>query len=286
MAHHGLSGKGMFRPAALGAAAALCLIAGCGSVTRIDDQLEFHEQVLAAEVPVLVQFSKAGCSTCVMLEPQLQRLVADYGRRAKFAECQVEDLFFNVRQPDLKRQYDIRLYPTVILYADGQELRWSPARGRISTGAGGRRRPSGSGTASRGGARRAASRLRPSEPPRDRSVPSPQESGEEPVAAAAQGRAPVTAFLADDRRQAELPQPHADFRVYVDRQAEAADGVVLVRVEPGRDHQELRAEPPDGPAVGVLTRWRPSGRLVTLSALTEGPRKDERWHCWKSRTCG
>ena len=50
----------------------------------------FDEEVLQSDVPVLVDFWAPWCPPCMMLKPELERLAADLGERAKIALINVD----------------------------------------------------------------------------------------------------------------------------------------------------------------------------------------------------
>ena len=60
----------------------------------------FDEEVLQSDVPVLVDFWAPWCPPCMMLKPELERLAADLGERAKIALINVEE------EPELAGMFD------------------------------------------------------------------------------------------------------------------------------------------------------------------------------------
>ncbi|MCE5327802.1 MAG: thioredoxin family protein [Planctomycetaceae bacterium] len=97
---------------------------GGGSLTAVDSST-FDSQVLGADKPVLVEFYKAGCPTCLALEPGLDQLAQEYQGRVIFAQFKVYEWYFGQPAPEIKDRYDIWWTPTVILFVKGQERhRW------------------------------------------------------------------------------------------------------------------------------------------------------------------
>jgi thioredoxin 1 len=110
---------------ALVACAAL-LGCGGGKVTAIENEAQFNEVVLKNPQPVLVDFYKGGCPTCVALDGTMDKLADEYRGRATIAKFQIMTAVFVVRSSELKHRYDISFYPTAILFVNGQEQqRWS-----------------------------------------------------------------------------------------------------------------------------------------------------------------
>jgi thioredoxin 1 len=114
--------------AGLIAVALAALVAGgCGgnSLKPINNETEFQEQVIQAKQPVIVDFYKGGCPTCVALAPTLDELEADYGDRVFFAKFEIMKPWFAVTSETLKKEHRIAYFPTVLLFVDGQEKkRW------------------------------------------------------------------------------------------------------------------------------------------------------------------
>ena len=104
------------------------LAAGCASpgpekalVIRSTEQ--FDREVLGSGKPALVLFSKQGCAPCAPLYGTMDQLAAEYRGRAVVAKHMVLTFFFFAPAPKLKARYNIRLVPTVILFADRQPRR-------------------------------------------------------------------------------------------------------------------------------------------------------------------
>jgi thioredoxin 1 len=81
----------------------------------IVDELSFPDEVLAAGVPVLVEFSGAWCGPCRALEPVLQRLSNEANGRFKVAKVDMDD------SPRLVAKYGVRGAPTVMVFVNGEE---------------------------------------------------------------------------------------------------------------------------------------------------------------------
>ncbi len=119
---------GIRRGSAVAAFAALAVLAGgCagGKVTRIADEAAFQKIVLGADQPVLVDFYKGGCATCIPLDGVMDQLVEDYKGRAVVAKFETMTGFFGIPSRQIKEKYDIVFFPTAILFVNGQEKkRW------------------------------------------------------------------------------------------------------------------------------------------------------------------
>ena len=79
---------------------------------------DFAERVLAfsATVPVLVDFWADWCPPCRALTPVLERLVAEYQGRFVLAKVDADE---NMK---LAGRYQLRGFPTVILFMNGQPV--------------------------------------------------------------------------------------------------------------------------------------------------------------------
>lgn len=95
-------------------------------LTTITDTADFEERILRADRPAVVVFSKGGCPTCLLLHPSLRRLAEEYHDRVLFAAFELMKPYFVVTAKDIRQQYHIAYYPTVILFSGGQERkRWT-----------------------------------------------------------------------------------------------------------------------------------------------------------------
>lgn len=114
--------------AALSVCAVLVLAAaGCsGKVRYIKDEADFQEQVIQAKQPILVDFFKAGCASCMFLDPVMDELAEEYDGRVVVAKFELMRFWLEITSISLWKQYRIGLYPTVVLFVDGQEKkRWA-----------------------------------------------------------------------------------------------------------------------------------------------------------------
>ncbi len=113
---------------AMAACVVLSLLAtGCAGhkVTRIADADAFQEIVINSDKPVLVDFYKGGCATCIPLDGIMDRLVDEYRGRAVVAKFETMTGFFSVPSRAIKQRHDIVFFPTAILFVKGQEKkRW------------------------------------------------------------------------------------------------------------------------------------------------------------------
>lgn len=101
----------------------LWLAGGCAKNLRhLQNIDEFAEQVLLSDKPVLVEFYKGGCPTCLGLEPGLDRLAEEYKGRVEFVRFELMTPIFAVTSPELKDQYKVSFFPTVLLF-DQAEVR-------------------------------------------------------------------------------------------------------------------------------------------------------------------
>ncbi len=80
---------------------------------------DFNEQVLQAshQIPVIVDLWAAWCSPCVVIAPLLQKLIEECDGRLKLARVEVDE----GENMKLAGQYQVRGFPTVILFINGEE---------------------------------------------------------------------------------------------------------------------------------------------------------------------
>ena len=106
------------------ASAILSFVAGgCadGSATHLRDAAEVKQVVLQGDKPVLVDFYKGGCPSCIALDGLIDKLAEEYAGRVTVAKFRLVQPYFVVTSPELKDKYAISAFPTVILFVNGQE---------------------------------------------------------------------------------------------------------------------------------------------------------------------
>jgi thioredoxin 1 len=123
-----VAGAESYCGSAVGTCVVLALLAtGCAGnkVTRIADEDAFQKIVINSDKPVLVDFYKGGCATCIPLDGVMDQLVEEYRGRAVVAKFETMTAFFDVPSREIKHRYDIVFFPTAILFVNGQEKkRW------------------------------------------------------------------------------------------------------------------------------------------------------------------
>jgi thioredoxin 1 len=95
-----------------------------GSIGEVTDQ-DFKDTVLAAEVPVLVDFWAEWCVPCHMVSPVVEEIAREKGGALRVAKLNVDD------NPEVARQFGVMSIPTLILFVGGEEkARVVGARGK------------------------------------------------------------------------------------------------------------------------------------------------------------
>ena len=77
---------------------------------------EFEQDVLKADLPVMVDFWAEWCGPCKAVSPMVEELAEEYGGRVKFVKLDTEE---NFDAPDL---YGIRSLPTLLVFKGGQQV--------------------------------------------------------------------------------------------------------------------------------------------------------------------
>lgn len=77
-------------------------------------QNDFEREVLLSRQPVLVVFSAPWCVYCRRLAPALERLAEKYDGRLCVRSVNIDDA------PDLEREYDVRVVPTLLRFEGGE----------------------------------------------------------------------------------------------------------------------------------------------------------------------
>lgn len=90
--------------------------------TSADKALEssdasFDQDVLKAEVPVMVDFGASWCVPCKNMSPIIDKLAKDYSGRVKFVKIDVE------KNPIVRDKYEIQSLPTFVVFRGGQKMK-------------------------------------------------------------------------------------------------------------------------------------------------------------------
>ena len=76
----------------------------------------FDDEVIQADMPVVVDFWAEWCGPCQMLAPVVEKLATEYKGRLKFAKVDVD------ANPQTPGSYGIRGIPTMIIFRGGEEV--------------------------------------------------------------------------------------------------------------------------------------------------------------------
>ena len=86
-----------------------------GAVMEISES-QFEQEVLKAEIPVLVDFWAPWCGPCKMLGPVLEEVAAANDSRLKVVKVNVDE------NPDLAQKYEVMGIPAMFLFKNGQVI--------------------------------------------------------------------------------------------------------------------------------------------------------------------
>ncbi|MBB5022466.1 thioredoxin [Desulfurispira natronophila] len=81
-------------------------------LTFTDDA--FESDVIASDVPVLVDFWASWCAPCRMLAPTIDALATEFEGKAKVGKVNVDE------NPGTSQKYGVRSIPTIMIFKGGQ----------------------------------------------------------------------------------------------------------------------------------------------------------------------
>lgn len=109
-------------------AGGLLLMGGCdqgGSLPDIATVADFNRVISTSDRPVMIDFYKENCPTCVIQEDVLHRVAQEYGDRVVFAKFKIREATMMGSNPGFMEKYNLLWVPTTILFVNGRERqRW------------------------------------------------------------------------------------------------------------------------------------------------------------------
>ena len=79
----------------------------------------FESEVIASEIPVLVDFWATWCGPCKMLGPVISQIADEYEGKVKVGKVNVDE------EEELAARYGIQSIPTVLLFKGGEVVEQS-----------------------------------------------------------------------------------------------------------------------------------------------------------------
>ena len=83
------------------------------NVLPVND-LNFDDQVVNSDVPVLVDFTATWCGPCRQIAPLVDQLADEYEGRAKVVKLDIDE------SPNTARRFSIRGVPTILVFKGGE----------------------------------------------------------------------------------------------------------------------------------------------------------------------
>ena len=81
---------------------------------KVFTDVNFEEEVLKSDKPVLVDFWAEWCAPCRMMAPAVDAVAQEYAERAKVGKVNVDE------NQSVTSRYNIRGIPTLLLFNKGQ----------------------------------------------------------------------------------------------------------------------------------------------------------------------
>ncbi len=80
-------------------------------------KFNFNDEVLTADVPVVVDFWATWCGPCKMIAPVIEQLAEELDGKVKVGKVNVDE------QMELAMEYKIEVIPTLIYFKDGKVVK-------------------------------------------------------------------------------------------------------------------------------------------------------------------
>ena len=75
----------------------------------------FDEEVLGADIPVLVDFYADWCGPCKMMAPVVEQLAEEYEGKIKVGKCNIDE------EEEIRARYSVMSIPTMKIFVKGEE---------------------------------------------------------------------------------------------------------------------------------------------------------------------
>lgn len=85
-------------------------------IQTVGDQ-NFDAEVIASDIPVLVDFSAVWCGPCKALEPAVKEVAGEFVGKLKVVKVDIDE------SPGVAARFGIRGVPTVIVVKGGREVK-------------------------------------------------------------------------------------------------------------------------------------------------------------------
>ncbi len=76
----------------------------------------FKEEVIASEIPVLIDFWAEWCAPCRLIAPIVEEIANEYQGKLKVGKLDVDN------NPQTSMNYGIRSIPTLLIFKDGKPV--------------------------------------------------------------------------------------------------------------------------------------------------------------------
>lgn len=83
---------------------------------RTVSESEFEQEVLASEIPVLLEFGATWCGPCKTVEPELEALASELAGRARVLKVDIDQSSF------IAQQLGVQSVPTFVVFHEGRPV--------------------------------------------------------------------------------------------------------------------------------------------------------------------
>jgi len=83
-------------------------------MTKFINKMEFENEVIKSDLPVVVNFTASWCGPCKLLSPVLEQISDELAEKAKIVKIDVD------QNKDTAMEFNVKSVPTMLVFKNGE----------------------------------------------------------------------------------------------------------------------------------------------------------------------